>query len=116
MNGREEELAKWLKRQLGVREAVFGEIWRLLERRHWLSEYAGGHCSATDVLHAAQEIKEAYERIASVRGDGAAQLSPPGREGREVREEVSVQLDDYSHKRAQVFSQLAAALADTHPG
>jgi hypothetical protein len=46
----------------------------------------------------------------------AAQLSPPGREGREVLKEVSVQLDDdYSHKRAQVFSQLAAALANTHP-
>jgi len=32
-----------------------------------------------------------------------------------VPKEVSIQLDDYSHKRAQVFSQLAAALADTHP-
>ncbi len=111
-----EEVAKWLKRQLGVRQAVFDEIWQLLEKRRWVSDLARGECGAEDVLRAAQDIREDHERIASVTDGIAAQLSPPGREGREVREEVSVQLDDYSHKRAQVFSQLAATLADTHPG
>ena len=115
MNGREEELAKWLKRQLGVRGAVFDEIWQLLEKRRWVSDFARGECGAEDVLRAAQDIREDHEHIASVTDGIAAQLWPPGREGREVPKEVSVQLDDYSHKRAQVFSQLAAALADTHP-
>lgn len=109
-----EDFPTWLKRELGVTEAAFDEIWQLLKSRYYLAEYARGQSSATDVLHAAQEIKEAYECIASAQGD-AAQLSPPGREGREVPKEVSVQLDDYSQKRAQVFSELAAALADTHP-
>src|SRR5215216_46541 len=114
MNNRE-ELAIWLRKQLEVREAVFDKIWQLLEKRRWLSEFARGECGAEDILRAAQDIREDYEHISSV-ADGIAQLSPPGREGREAPKEVSVQLDDYTQKRAQVFSQLAAALADTHPG
>jgi hypothetical protein len=113
MNSRE-ELAIWLRRELGVREAVFDKIWQLLDKRRWLSDFARGECGAEDMLHAAQDIREDYEHIASV-ADGNAQLSPPGREGREAPNEVSVQLDDYTQKRAHVFSQLAAALADTHP-
>jgi hypothetical protein len=110
-----EDLAVRIRRELGVTEAVFGEILELLESRRYLSSYARGECSAQDILDAAEEIKEDYERIASARG-AVAQLSPPGREGREVPKEVLVQLDAYSQKRAQVFSEVAAALADRHPG
>jgi hypothetical protein len=110
-----EELGKWLKKELGVREAVFDALWQDLESRRWLSDYDQGGCSEHDLLDAAQEALETYQSIASATGD-AAQLSPPGRDGREVPKEVSVQLDDYTQKRAKTFSQLAAALADTHPG
>jgi hypothetical protein len=108
-----EELGKWLKKQLGVTEEIFDVLRQDLESRGWLSDYDQGQCSDQDVLDTAQELLDTHRRIVSATGD-ATQLSPPGREGREVPKEVSVQLDDYTHKRAQVFSQLAAALADTH--
>jgi len=48
-----EELGKWLKKQLGVREMVCDALWQVLESQRWLSDYDRGECSEQDVLDAA---------------------------------------------------------------
>ena len=62
------------------------------------------------------ELEEETRRLLRVYCSGsAAPVAPPNREERGAPQEIEVELSEYSRKRAQAFSEVAAALAENHP-
>jgi hypothetical protein len=63
-----------------------------------------------------EELVEEARRLLRVYHAGSvAPASPPKREERGAPQEIEVELSEYSRKRAQAFSGVAAALAENHP-
>ena len=110
-----EELRTWLRRKLATGGEWFETIWNYLEDEHWLSEYRRDPTlSKEDVFDEASRIEELLTRRYP-NLESNARFPPPRRTSREPPHEVVVTLDAYSQRRAQTFSEVAAALAQDHP-
>ena len=109
-----EPLKNWLRQRLKAGEEEFEAIWSRLEERRWLAEYDQGLLSEADLLDEASSMAEFIHRVLPT-VESPGRTLPPSRDDRKAPREVSVELDEYSQKRARTFSEVAAALAEGHP-
>lgn len=77
-----------------------------------LSLYDRGQVFEEDLLEEATKFATSFHRM--VLRD-TLRYQPPERPNRSVPEEAPVDLDDYTRKRAETASEVAAFFADTHP-
>ncbi len=108
-----EAFRAWLDKELQVNEDWLEAIWDTLDKDGWLDLYDRGDPTArADILHEATSLRELlYKRLPHV----APLHSAPERLDRSVPTEVSIDLGDYSRRRAETASEVAAAFANMHP-
>jgi hypothetical protein len=105
-------LREWLRKELALGSEELEAIWEYLEENRWISSYYKREVGAGTLLFEADQLRKVFSRVGSAE---TVWFPPPRRTARKAPEEVSVTLDDYSQRRAQAFSEVAAALAQDHP-
>jgi hypothetical protein len=109
-----EHLKNRVRKKLKVSAEEFAAIWSKLEDERWLSNHDRGEVTEEDILDEAKKYADVLCKVRRLWREGVRHL-PPERPDRVIPEEVSVELDGYTRKRAETASEVAATFADKHP-